>query len=169
MKAYKKQSSAGLTNRNKLKRVKKCKMIKKRHGGPPIFFSDEKLLLLERPLNKQNDRVYGVSLQEIPRYVRAIPRYQNASGVMVFGAFFKQIKLLLKLIDRGVEINQQLYLNDILKSHVKPNADRMFGNRPYTFQQDSVSAHKAKTVQVWSEKNFPCSFQCRNGPPAVQI
>ena len=54
-------------------------MVKKRQGGPPIIFSDEKLLLLERPLNKQNDRVYGVSLQEIPRNVRATPRYQNAS------------------------------------------------------------------------------------------
>ena len=56
-----------------------------------------------------NHRVYGVSLQEIPRNVRAIPRYQNASVVMVFGAFSKEGKLPLKFIDRGVKINQQLY------------------------------------------------------------
>ena len=55
MKACKKQSSAGLTNKNKLEHVKRCKMIKKRHGGPPIIFFDEKLFLLERPLNIQND------------------------------------------------------------------------------------------------------------------
>ena len=80
------------------------------------------------------------------RDVRAIHRYENASGVMVFGAFSKEGKLTLKLIDRGVKINQQLYLNDILKSHVKSHADRMFGDRRYTFQQDSAPAHKAKTV-----------------------
>ena len=120
MKVYKKQLSAGLTNRNKLERVKRCKIIKKRHGCPPIIFSDKKLFLLQRPLNKQNDRVYGVSLQEIPRNVRAIPQYQNASGVKVFGTFFMEGKIPLKFIDRGVKINQQLYLNDILKSHVKP-------------------------------------------------
>ena len=113
-------------------------MIKKRYGGPPIIFSDEKLFLLERPFNKQNDRVYRVSLQQIPCNVRAIPRYQNASGVMVFSAFFMEEKLPLKFIDRGVKINQQLYLNDILKCHVKPHNDRMFGDRPYTFQQDSA-------------------------------
>ena len=32
----------------------------------------------------------------------------------------------------------------------------MFGDRSNTFQQDSAPAHKAKTVQVWCEKNFPC-------------
>ena len=84
-------------------------MIKKRHGGPPIIFFDKNLFLLEHPLNKQNDRVFGVSLQKIPRNVRTIPRYQNASGVMVFGAFSKEGKLPLKFIDRGVKINQQLF------------------------------------------------------------
>ena len=88
---------------------------------------------------------------------------------MVFGAFSKEGKLPLKLIDRGVKINQQLYLNDILNSHVKPHADRMFGDRPYTFQQDSAPIHKAKTVQVWREKNLLVSFQCWNGLLAVQI
>ena len=88
--------------------------------------------------------------------------------VMVFGVFSKEGKLPFKLIDRGVKINQQLYLNDILKSHVKPHADRMFEDRPYTFQQDSAPAHKPKTVQILYKKNFPC-FMCRNGPPAVQI
>ena len=113
--------------------------------------------------------VYGVSLQEIPRNVRAIPHYQNASGVMVFSAFSKEGKLPLKLIDRGVKINQQLYLNDILKSHVKPHADRMFGDRPYTFQQDSDPAHKAKTIQVWCEKIFSCFIPVSEWPAAIQI
>ena len=73
-----------------------------------------------------------------------------------FGIFFKEGKLPLKFIDKGVIINQQLYLNENLKSHVKPHADRMFGDRPYTFQQDSAPAHKTRTVQVWCEKNFLC-------------
>ena len=67
---------------------------------------------------------------------------------MVFGTLFKEGKLPLKFIDRGVKINQQLYLNGILKCHVKPHADRLFGNHPYTFQQDSAPTHKPKTVQV---------------------
>ena len=75
----------------------------------------------------------------------------------VFGAFSKEGKLPLKLIDRGVKINKQLYLNDILKSHVRPHADRMLDDRSYTFQQDSPFIPKIS----------PVSFQCRNGPPAV--
>ena len=85
---------------------------------------------------------------------------------MVFDAFSKEGKLPFKLIDRGAKINQELYLNEILKSHVKPHADTMFGDRPYIFQQDSAPLHKAKTVQVWCEKNFPCFIPVSEWSPS---
>lgn len=46
---------------------------------------------------------------------------QNASKVMVFGVFFKE-EHTLKFIIRGDKVNLKLYLNDILKSHIKPYA-----------------------------------------------
>ena len=70
----------------------------------------------------------------------------------------------LKFIDRGIKINQQLYLNDVLKSYVKANADGMFGDRLYTFRQDSPPTHKGKTIQVWCEINFPCFIPVSEWP-----
>ena len=42
----------------------------------------------------------------------------------------------------------------------------MFGDRPCTFQQDSAPAHKAKIVQVWCEKYFPCFIPVLEWPPS---
>jgi len=136
LQAFKKQLIAGLTDKNKTERVKRCKMLLSRHGGPDIIFSDEKMFTLERTLNRQNDRVYGASLSEIPRSQRSIPRYQNASAVMVFGAFSKKGKIPLKFIDRGVKINKEYYKRHVLQDLVVPEAEKMYGEEPYVFQQE---------------------------------
>lgn len=92
LRAFKKQKVAGLTVKNKEERVKRCKRLLKRHDGPDIIFSDEKLFVLEAPLNKQNDRVYGVSLQDLPEGATEVFRYQNASAVMVYHGTWSCIK-----------------------------------------------------------------------------
>jgi transposase len=153
--AYKKRLCAGLTDKNKKERIKRCKQLLKRHGGPDIIFSDEKMFTLERPLNRQNDRVYGATLSDIPRRYLCIPRYQNASAVMVFGAFSKKGKISLKFIDRGVKINKEYYKRHVLQELVIPEANKMYGDEPYVFQQDSAPAHKAIVVQEYCIRKFP--------------
>lgn len=165
--AYKKRLVAGLTDKNKSERVKRCKAILKRHGGQDIIFSDEKLFCLERPLNRQNDRVYGISISNIPMAARSIPRYQNTSAVMVFGAFSQKGKLPLKFNEKGVKINKEYYLKEVLQGHVLPKAKALYGEDPYVFQQDSAPAHKAKLVQAWCKSNFPDFISTEEWPASL--
>jgi hypothetical protein len=65
------------------KRFKRAKILLSWHAGDELIFSDEKMFFLKQQLNVQNDRVWSVSLSAIPREKLTIPRYQNASAVMV--------------------------------------------------------------------------------------
>lgn len=161
---FKKNLVAGLTDKNKAERVRKCKLMKARHGGPDIIFSDEKLFTLEIPLNKQNDRIYGARLADIPRHFRSVPRYQNASAVMVFGAISKKGKLPLKFIERGTKINKEYYKTEVLENLVLPEAKAMYGDDEFTFQQDSAPAHKAKVVQEFCRREFPDFISTQEWP-----
>lgn len=60
-KAFNKQKSHGLTNKNIANRVTRSRLLQKTHAGHNMIFSDEKLFTLDAPLNKQNDRVYEAS------------------------------------------------------------------------------------------------------------
>jgi hypothetical protein len=51
-----KQKNHGLTRATVTKRLKRAKSLL-RHAGDEIFFSDEKMFVLEQQLNVQNDKV----------------------------------------------------------------------------------------------------------------
>lgn len=165
-KPYKKQKIHGLTSKNIADRVARSRLLLKTHAGHNIIFSDEKLFTLEAPLNKQNDRVYGASLRDIPADKRAVERYQNASSVMVWGAISTKGKLPLLFIDKGVKINKEYYLEHVLQGHLKPYAKKLFGNDSFCFQQDSAPAHKASIVQEWCKEHLPCFISASEWPAA---
>ena len=74
---------------------------------------------------------------------------------MVWGVISKKGKLPLLFIDKGVKVNQEYYLNNVLIHHLLPFAKKLYGDQPFCFQQDSAPAHKAKTVQSWCRDNLP--------------
>ncbi|QQP53597.1 Transposable element tcb1 transposase [Caligus rogercresseyi] len=43
--------------------------------------------------------------------------------------------------------------------------DSVASGTPYTFQQDSAPAHKAKLVQSWLKKNVPNFWDFNTWPP----
>lgn len=94
--------------------VKKSRDFLNWHDGYDIFFSDEKLFLLQDNHNQKNDRVYYLSLMNAPRDELAIERIQKVSGIMVWGAISKRGKLPLLFIDRGVKINKEYYITNVL-------------------------------------------------------
>lgn len=155
MKAFKKQKIHGLTTAQKEARVRKCKDLLSWHAGDDIIFSDEKMFILQDPHNQQNDRVYGTSLKDIPIDKLAVQRFQNHSAVMVWGAFSKSGKIPLLFIERGVKINQDYYIDEVLKGHLLKHASAMYGDDYYCFQQDSAPSHKAKRTQEWCRTNLP--------------
>ncbi|KAK6037715.1 hypothetical protein COOONC_24780 [Cooperia oncophora] len=58
-------------------------------------------------------------------------------------------KTPLIFVDPGVKIDKDYYLKTILEDALLPWANSHFNGRPWTFQQDSALAHKAKVVQAW--------------------
>uniref|UniRef100_A0A2M4DSA6 Putative dde superfamily endonuclease n=1 Tax=Anopheles darlingi TaxID=43151 RepID=A0A2M4DSA6_ANODA len=153
---FKKQKIHGLSRKNVADRVTRSRMLLKTHAAHSLIFSDEKLFTLAVTLNKQNDRVYGQSLRDIPASKIAVERYQNVSAVMVWGAISSKGKLPLLFIDRGVKINKEYYLEFVLKRHLLPCAKELFGDEEFCFEQDSAPADKALVVQSWCKDNLPC-------------
>lgn len=155
MRAYKKKRVHGLTEAQRVARVKKCKHLLEWHADSEIIFSDEKLFVLEEQYNAQNDRIYAVSMDSIPATERAVERYQNAASVMVWGAISKRGKLPLLFVEKGVKITKEYYLENVLKNHLLPHAVELFGDDYFCFQQDSAPSHGAKCVQAWLSENVP--------------
>ncbi|QQP42463.1 Transposable element tcb1 transposase [Caligus rogercresseyi] len=65
-----------------------------------------------------------------------------------------------------VRVRTEVYLN-VLKTVVVPWMDSVASRTPYTFQQDSTPAHKAKLVQSWLKKNVPNFWTSIPGPPTA--
>lgn len=155
LKGYKKQKVHGLTTANKKARVERCKHLLAWHADSEIIFSDEKLFLLQDSHNQQNDRVYAAKLADAPRDKLAVERFQNVSRVMVWGAISLRGKLPLHFVDPGVKIDSKYYIEEVLKKQLLPNAEALFQDEYYCFQQDSAPAHKARITIAWMEENLP--------------
>jgi len=58
------------------------------------------------------------------------------------------------------------YLDDVLEPIVKPLNQTLFKGQPWTFQQDSAPAHKAKSVQTWLKNHTPDFIATEHWPSA---
>ena len=139
-------------------------MLLERHANDEILFSDEKLFVLEPSHNAQNDRMYAACLQDIPYEKLGVPRSQSAQSVMVWGAVTKRGKLPLLFIEKGVKINKDYYLQNVLKNHLLKYSATLFKNDHFVFLQDSAPAHKAKVVQQWCVANLPGFISSKEWP-----
>lgn len=166
MTPFKKSRGHGLTVKNKETRVVRCKELLRRHATSNIVFSDEKLFLLQPSLNAQNDRIYAVSVVDIPEDEKTVERFQNAARVMVWGAFSADRKFPLVFIEEGVKINASVYQQKILRQNLLPQSRILFHNDPWVFQQDSAPSHKANTTQQWCRRNLPDFIDRDSWPPS---
>lgn len=166
VKPYKKTKKHGLTIKNKQDRIQKCKELLRRHATSNIVFSDEKLFLLQPSLNAQNDRVYAVTIEDLPEDDLVVERFQNVPKVMVWGAVSAHHKFPLVFVESGVKINASVYKEEILRSKLLPHAERVFRNEPWVFQQDGAPSHRANTVQEWLSENVPDFINKDEWPPS---
>jgi inhibitor of nuclear factor kappa-B kinase subunit alpha len=168
-KPYKLQKAHGLSAAQKEKRRIRCRRLLRRSGNDwvnSIIFSDEKIFTVEEKLNKQNDRIYAASIEDIPEEMRTVPRFQSPSSFMVWAAVSAQGKFPLVFVERGVKVNGNYYQREILQKIVKPAGKRIFKNQQWTFQQDSAPAHSAKINQTWCEVNLPDFINSSEWPPS---
>lgn len=83
--AYKKRKVHGVSEATSHKRFDRAAHLLAWHAGDEFVFSDEKLFVLQQPHNSQNDRLWSVSIHDIPDNQKNIPRFQSAAAVMVWG------------------------------------------------------------------------------------
>ncbi|CAF4604159.1 unnamed protein product [Rotaria socialis] len=155
---YKKRNLHGLSAKQTVARLKRCKALLVRHGSDDIrkiVFSDEKLFVVEQKYNRQNNRIYALSIEDIPENIRTVQRFQHSGSTMVWGAVSYNGKIPLKFIEQGVKINAKHYQNEILRSTLMPNISTLYSDNQWIFQQDSAPAHKAKSTQQWLVDNCP--------------
>lgn len=166
---YRKRKMHGLTAAQNLKRLDRSRKLAKRHAGRKvenIIFSDEKFFTMEQHHNAKNNVVYSASFEDIPEHKRTVQRFQSASGLMVWGAVSYRGKLPLVFIDRGVKINSEYYQREVLKATLLPEANRLYPEGRWTFQQDSAPAHASKSTQAWCLENLPNFITSQEWPPS---
>lgn len=83
LKTFKKRQVHGLTQAQKVKRVKKSIMLSWIHAGDKIIFSEEKFFLVEDPLSHQNDRVGAVLLNNMAVNKLGFQRFQNVISIII--------------------------------------------------------------------------------------
>ena len=166
---YKKRRVRGLTHDQIQKRLIRSRQLIKQHGGKDLdsmVFSDEKLFGVEERLNSQNDRIYALSIEDVPEEKRTVMRFQNEGKIMVWGGVSKAGKFPLVFIESGVRINARYYIDHVLKPVVKEEGQRLYRDRVWTFQQDSAPAHRAKITQQWCRTNLPKFIETSDWPPS---
>jgi len=166
---YKRRKVHGLTMQQRRTRLERSKALLQRHDFcdvERIVFSDEKLFLIEEHFNAQNDRVYAAAFEDIPERVRTVQRFQKPGSVMVWGTVSSRGKFPLVFVEPGVKVNAVHYRESILEGCLRAEAQRIFGEYQWTFQQDSSPAHKAKIVQQWCRANPPDFIQSSEWPPS---
>lgn len=71
--AYKKRKVHGISEAITKKILGRSNTILSWHAGDEFVFSDEKLFVLEQPLNVQNGRLWTANIQDIPDNQRNVP------------------------------------------------------------------------------------------------
>ena len=84
---------------------------------------------------------------------------------MVWGGISGKGKSQLVFIEKGIKINSNIYVNNILIPYVKPLNESIFKNTQRIFQQDSGPSHSSKLTQAWYKSNLPGFISSEECPP----
>ena len=116
---YKITKAQLLSQATKTKRLQRAKLLLESLSDgpkPPVLWTDKKLFTVQAIHNLQNDRIYAVNKSDIPLNDRLISLRQKPASVMVWaGVTCTGDKTLLIFIEKGVKVNQHVYL-DLLKT-----------------------------------------------------
>jgi hypothetical protein len=105
-------------------------------------------------------------LRDVLREKFTIPRYQNESAVMVWGAISKKGGLTLVFIDREVKINGEYYKTEVLEKQLLPAARPLYGEKYFSFQQDGAPSRTSNSVQQWCSENLLDYIPKAKWPPS---
>jgi len=154
LKCLKRRRAQQLSEANRIARPTRRKQLLKRYDDSAvdfIWFTDEKVLIVEPPFTSQNDRVY-VPVRTKKRFIQPsrllCTRSTFSKSVMVSVAVSKMGVTELMFVDPGVKVNGQYYRNVLLSQQMIPAIKQVEGDT-FVFQQDSAPAHRARdTIQL---------------------
>ena len=158
LRAYRRGIGHYLDARLKELRVLKCRRLLQRYaqnGHRNILFTDEKIFTIEESFNVQNDRVYASSSREARNKVPKVQRAHHPSSVMVWWGVSYSGTTQLHFCEKGVKTSARVCESTVLEPIVKNLSGTLFQNQPWTFQQDSAPAHKARSTQGWLQRHVP--------------
>lgn len=146
IKCYKRQKVHLLPANTAANRVTKCRRLLRRAVGNwhrSVLFTDEKVFTIDEKFNKQNSRIISRSLEDASDKGRHVFKSAHPSSVMVWAGITADGKTPLVFIEQGIRMTAEMYRTDVLEAVVQPWAHQHFGNRRWTFQQDSARPHTA--------------------------
>lgn len=146
IKPYKIQKVHALNIKQKklrLERARELKRLAANEEFPNIVFSDEQIFTIEQFVNKQNNRVWVRERSNKNFDMRLATGSHYPAQVMVWAAVTADLRSPLVFLEPGVKVNATNYREMVLEAALKPWAQKHFGSRPWTFQQDSAPSHKA--------------------------
>ncbi len=126
-----------LSNKNKEKRINYAK-VHLNDKFTNVIFSDESRF----ELCPKSRKIFVLKGHETPQIEIKNPN----PSVMVWGAICRKGRVALTFIDKTM--NKHVYI-DTLNKHLLPNANKIYGQSNWRFQQDNVPCHKAYMVRDW--------------------
>lgn len=70
------------------------------------MFSDEKLFSVEEKLNRQNSRIYALTIKDISEDMRTVQRFQKEKKIMVWYTILKKkSQFPMIFVESGTRIN----------------------------------------------------------------
>lgn len=146
VKPYKIQKLYALNSTQMKVRLERAKELKRLHtsGEIPNIFSSEKIFIIKQLLNKQNDWVWLTERSNKNLSARLATRSHHPAQMMVWAAVTADERFSMVFLEPSVKVYANNYHEMVLEAALKPWAQKHFGSRPWTFQQDSAPSHKAR-------------------------
>ncbi|EYB87601.1 hypothetical protein Y032_0259g473 [Ancylostoma ceylanicum] len=152
LRSFKLQKVQELLSAQKRNRLTRSRLLLRRSANGELenmVFSDEKIFTVEQVWNKQNDRLWLKGKNSVSSSQFNVTRKQGPPSIMVWAGITESGRTPLVFLEKGSKMNAELYRSLVLETHLKPWAEKHFGNARWIFQQDSAACHTALSTQSW--------------------
>ena len=154
--SYKRQQKPLLSDNQKARRLAFARKFRREDFSLWLFTDEKTFELFGHP---KNDFVWHKSALAVP----TSPKVKHPPKLHVWAGFSFYGKTDLVIFQGNMTAD--FYVNDILAERLPVDGPRIFGNLPWTFQQDADPKHTSDKAQKWLTQNVPC-FINKNDWPA---
>lgn len=160
LKPFKRMHGQKLSEVDQERRVERSKKMLRSLTADKLsrtFFTDEKMFMVDPPLNSQNDRVYDQANKhkheiEDQRLFRTMSCFTRK--IMVSVGVSKLGKTSLHFIEPGVKVDGAYYRETLL-ANMLPEMSALARGGHFVFQQDGARSHTARESVAYLEEHVP--------------